>query len=63
MPWQPHTVFASCLKAGGVEDDFTGFSSVFEPNVTESAPTAPSNELGDRDVTCSTLRDEMQPFL
>jgi hypothetical protein len=55
---------ATALYEGGAVDiDFTDFSSVSEPAATACAPTAPSNEPGVSDDACSTVRDELQPFL
>jgi hypothetical protein len=63
MPWQLHIAIVFCLKADEVEGDNNDFSSVSEPGATECGPTAPSNEPGVRSNACSTLRDELQPFL
>jgi hypothetical protein len=52
-----------CLKAGEMEDAFPDLPFVSEPAATASAPTAPSNEHGDGDDACSTLRNEMRPFV
>jgi hypothetical protein len=63
MPWQPQTASVFCLEAGEVEDDFTNSSSMSEAAATACALTAPSDEPGVGDNACSTMRDELQPFL
>jgi hypothetical protein len=63
MPWQPLSAIVFCLKVDEVEDNFTDFSSVSEPDATACAPKAPSDEPGVGDDACSTLRDELQSYL
>jgi hypothetical protein len=63
MPWQLHTAMVFCFKACEFEDYFTGSSPVSEPAAIAWARTAPSDEPRVGDDACSTVRDELQPFL